>query len=50
MSLSTPQIAAQLDRVLSSDPTAAAVAIRAAARQPWPQSLTQRGRQFSLRW
>ena len=50
MSLSTPQIAAQLDRVLSSDPTAAAVAIRATARQPWPESLTQRGRQFSLRW
>ena len=50
MSLSTPQIAAQLDRVLSSDPTATAVAIRAAARQPWPESLTQRGRQFALRW
>lgn len=50
MSLSTPQIAAQLDRVLSSDPTAAAVAIRATTRQPWPESLTQRGRQFSLRW
>jgi hypothetical protein len=50
VSLSTPQIAAQLDRVLSSDPTAAAVAIRATARQPWPESLTQRGRQFSLRW
>lgn len=50
MSLSTPQIAAQLDRVLSSDPTAVAVAIRAAARQPWPESLTQRGRQFALRW
>lgn len=50
MSLSTPQIAAQLDRVLSSDPSAAAVAIRAASRQPWPESLTQRGRQFALRW
>jgi hypothetical protein len=50
VSLSTPQIAAQLDRVLSSDPTAAAVAIRATARQPWPESLTQRGRQFALRW
>jgi hypothetical protein len=50
VSLSTPQIAAQLDRVLSSDPTAAAVAIRATARQPWPESLTQRGRQFLLRW
>lgn len=50
MSLSTPQIAAQLDRVLSSDPTAVAVAIRAASRQPWPESLTQRGRHFALRW
>jgi hypothetical protein len=48
--LSTPQIAAQLDRVLSSDPTAIAVAIRAASRQPWPESLTQRGRHFALRW
>ncbi len=50
MSLSTSQIAAQLDRVLSSDPTAAAVAILATTRQPWPESLTQRGRQFALRW
>jgi len=50
VSLSTPQISAQLDRVLSSDPTAVAVAIRALARQPWPESLTQRGRQFALRW
>lgn len=50
MSLSTPQITAQLDRVLSSDPTAVAVAIRAASRQPWPDSLTQRGRNFALRW
>ena len=50
MSLSTSQIAAQLDRVLSSDPIAAAVAIRANARQPWPESLTQRGRHFALRW
>ena len=50
MSLSTPQISAQLDRVLSSDPTAVAVAIRAASKQPWPDSLTQRGRDFALRW
>jgi len=50
VSLSTPQIAAQLDRVLSSDPTAVAVAIRATSRQPWPESLNQRGRQFALRW
>lgn len=50
MSLSTPQIAAQLDRVLGSDPTAATVAIRAASKQPWPESLQQRGRRFALRW
>lgn len=50
MSLSTPQIAAQLDRVLTSDPAAMAVAIRATTRQPWPDSLNQRGRQFALRW
>ena len=50
MSLSTPQIAAQLDRVLASDPSAVALAIRAKARQPWPETLNQRGRQFALRW
>lgn len=50
MSLSTPQIAAQLDRVLASDAEVLAVAIRATTRQPWPESLTQRGRQFALRW
>ena len=50
MTLSTPQIAAQLDRVLSSDPTVAAVAIRAASRQAWPDSITQHGRQFAVRW
>ncbi len=50
MSLSTPQIAAQLDRVLASDPSTVALAIRAKARQPWPGTLSQRGRQFALRW
>ncbi len=50
MSLSTPQIAAQLDRVLASDPTIAVLAIKASTRQPWPQTLTQRGREFALRW
>lgn len=50
MSLSTPQIAAQLDRVLASDPTMLAMAIRANEQQQWPASLSQRGRQFSLRW
>ncbi|PWK37652.1 BREX-2 system phosphatase PglZ [Cupriavidus plantarum] len=50
MSLSTPQITAQLERVLSSDATAQVVAIRAATRQVWPDSVTQHGRQFQLRW
>lgn len=50
MSLSTPQIAAQLERVLASDPSTVALAIRAKARQPWPEKLNQRGRQFALRW
>ena len=50
MTVSTPQIAAQLDRVLASDPTAIVVAIRATTRQPWPASLSQHGRQFQLRW
>lgn len=50
MPLTTQQIAAQLERVLASDPTTLAVAIRAQARQPWPGTLNQRGRQFALRW
>ncbi|MFM0732833.1 BREX-2 system phosphatase PglZ [Paraburkholderia sediminicola] len=50
MSLSTPQITAQLERVLASDPTAQAIAIRAVARQVWPDAVTQHGRQFQLRW
>ena len=50
MSLSTAQIAAQLERVLSSDPSTVTLAIRATTRQPWPATLHQRGRQFALRW
>ena len=50
MSLSTPQIAAQVERVLASDPTAMAIAIRGASRQPWPDSVKQQGRQFHVRW
>lgn len=50
MSLSTAQIAAQIDRVLASDATLSALAIRAPAREPWPATLSQRGRQFALRW
>lgn len=50
MSLSTPQIAAQLDRVLTSDASAVAIAIRASSKQPWPDYVTQLGREFQLRW
>src|SRR5260370_41942029 len=50
MSLSTPQITAQLERVLASDPMAQAIAIRAVAKQVWPDAVTQHGRQFQLRW
>jgi len=50
MSLSTPQITAQLERVLASDATALAIAIRSSTRQAWPDSVTQHGRQFQVRW
>jgi hypothetical protein len=50
MTLSTVQISAQLERVLVSDPDALTVAIRAPAKEPWPGSLRQRGREFQLRW
>lgn len=50
MSLSATQIGAQLDRVLVSDGSARVVAIRAASCETWPESLTQQGRQFVLRW
>lgn len=50
MSLSAAQIVAQVERVLDSDPGALTVAIRASGRQPWPESLRQRGREFRIRW
>lgn len=50
MSLSTPQIKAQLERVLDSDPTAKAVAIRATTKQVWPEMVSPSGKQFVLRW
>ena len=50
MSLSTPQITAQLERVLASDATAQAVAIRANAQQAWPEAVNTSGRSFLLRW
>ena len=50
MSLSTPQIAAQLEAVLAREPEAQAIAIRSPTRSPWPDTLNQRGRRFSVRW
>lgn len=50
MTISVPQIAAQLEAVLAREPTALAVAIRSATKQDWPDAVTQRGRRFSLRW
>jgi hypothetical protein len=50
MKLSTAQISAQLDRVLASDATLSAIAIRAPGRQDWPGQLNLRGRSFALRW
>lgn len=50
MSLSTPQIKAQLERVLDSDATAQAVAIRATIQQVWPASVSPHGKPFVLRW
>jgi hypothetical protein len=50
MSLSTPEITAQLERVLASDSNAQAIAIRAAAQQAWPESVNPSGRPFLLRW
>ncbi|OYX60389.1 MAG: alkaline phosphatase [Comamonadaceae bacterium 32-67-11] len=50
MSLTAPQIRAQLERVLDSDPAAQAVAIRATVQQAWPESISSRGRLFLIRW
>lgn len=50
MTLSVPQISAQLEAVLTREPTALAVAIRSAIKQDWPDAVVQRGRRFSLRW
>ena len=50
MTLSLPQITAQLDAVLAREPAALAIAIRSAGRQDWPAAAIQRGRRFSLRW
>lgn len=50
MTTSVAQIAAILDTVLEHDRMALTIAIRSTTRQAWPDVLTQRGRQLSLRW
>lgn len=50
MSVSTPQIAAYLEKLLAGDTPVLAAAVRASVRQPWPDALVQRGRRFELRW
>ncbi|WP_028998073.1 BREX-2 system phosphatase PglZ [Azohydromonas australica] len=50
MNVSTAQIAAQLEAELQRDAKAQALAIRCAARQPWPAQLQAQGRRFELRW
>jgi len=50
MTVSVPQITAQLDAVLSREPAALAIAIRSTTKLAWPESIAQRGRQFALRW
>jgi hypothetical protein len=50
MSLSTPEIDAQVRRVLSSGSEIHSIAIRAQSQQPWPDVLNIEGRQFHLRW
>jgi hypothetical protein len=50
MTASVAQIAAILDTVLEHDRMALTIAIRSTTKQAWPDFLTQRGRQFSLRW
>ena len=50
MTVSVPQIAAQLEAVLVREPNALAIAIRSATKLAWPEAITQRGRRFALRW
>jgi hypothetical protein len=51
MTLSVPQITAQLEAVLAREPGALAIAIRSAtANRIGLTAVMQRGRRFSLRW
>ena len=50
--VSTAQVAAQLETIVARDASASAraVAVRSAARQPWPERISARGRPFEVRW
>ena len=50
--VSTAQVAAQLETIVARDTSASAraVAVRSAARQPWPERISARGRPFEVRW
>ena len=50
MTVSVPQIAAQLEAVLVREPSALAIAIKSATKQVWPDAIPCRGRRFALRW
>jgi len=50
MTVSVPQITAQLEAVLAREPSALAIAIKSATKQVWPDDIRYRGRRFSLRW
>src|SRR5690606_9635306 len=45
-------VAAQLETIVARDTSASAraVAVRSAARQPWPERISARGRPFEVRW
>ena len=50
--VSAAQVAAQLETIVARDTSASAraVAVRSAARQPWPERISARGRPFEVRW
>jgi hypothetical protein len=50
MSLSLPEIDAQVRRVMDSGTDIHTIAIRAGVKQAWPETLSVAGRDFVLRW
>lgn len=48
--VSTTQVVAQLDTIISRDANARAVAVRSVARQAWPARIIARGRPFDVHW